>query len=385
MRIFVISRGYPSAKSPQWGCFEKDQAEALARLGHEVVMLSVDTRFRLFWRTMGVSMFEAGGVAVLNAFYLPSRVVGLLGGRVRKKFEQWQLEKVYRLAVQKYGKPDLLYSHYLFITNIALSLKQKYHVPLVGIEHWSEINKPELSPNVRRLGEATYPHLDGLIAVADSLRQSLRRHFAQNAAVVHNMAGREFTYRPGTQADGRLHYIATGSLIHRKGFDLLVKAFAQAGLDKARWQLDIVGGGPEREKLQAMIDAAGLSANITLVGQRTKTEIATMLQQSNVFVLPSRNENFSVAVLEALACGLPVIASVCGGIRECIDEQNGLLFPVDDVDALTKALQQMQQNYSQYDRQQIAADCQARFSPEVIAQQLTDVFESVLTKKEGRK
>ena len=55
MRIFLISRGYPTKREPQWGCFEKDQAEALAKYGHEVVMLSVDTRFRWYWRKIGIT------------------------------------------------------------------------------------------------------------------------------------------------------------------------------------------------------------------------------------------------------------------------------------------------------------------------------------------
>ena len=55
MRIFWIARGYPSQKDPQWGCFEKDQAEALRKAGHEVVVLSVDTRFRWYYRPLGIT------------------------------------------------------------------------------------------------------------------------------------------------------------------------------------------------------------------------------------------------------------------------------------------------------------------------------------------
>ena len=54
MKIFIIARGYPSQKEPTWGCFEKDQAEALSQSGHQVTILSVDTRFRFYWRTLGI-------------------------------------------------------------------------------------------------------------------------------------------------------------------------------------------------------------------------------------------------------------------------------------------------------------------------------------------
>jgi len=55
MFIALISRGVPSKRDPQWGCFEKDQAEALAATGHKVVVISVDTRFRFYWRKLGIS------------------------------------------------------------------------------------------------------------------------------------------------------------------------------------------------------------------------------------------------------------------------------------------------------------------------------------------
>ena len=123
-----------------------------------------------------------------------------------------------------------------------------------------------------------------------------------------------------------------------------------------------------------------LQNNIHLVGIKTKEQIAEILKNSSIFLLPSRNENFSVAVLEALACGLPVIASICGGIRECINETNGLLFPVDDVEKLAQSILYAVQHIDKYDRKAIAEDCLARFSPEVIAEQLTQIFEETIKK-----
>ena len=103
-----------------------------------------------------------------------------------------------------------------------------------------------------------------------------------------------------------------------------------------------------------------------------------LLQQSDMFVLPSRSETFGVVYIEATACGLPIIATDCGGPKEIVTPQNGVLIPMDDTDALANAILHMTAHLSDYDRQAIAADCQARFSPEVIAKQLTDIFEKVL-------
>ena len=160
-----------------------------------------------------------------------------------------------------------------------------------------------------------------------------------------------------------------------------LSAFFKTQLWRKNVRLLIIGGGDEEEILHKMIEKVGLSEKIQLVGRKTRAEIADILCASHAFVLASRSENFSVAVLEALSVGLPVIATICGGIKECINERNGLLVPVEDVDALTKALVEMYENYSRYDTDYIVSDYQNRFSSAVIAHQLTKIFEEVIRKK----
>lgn len=378
MVIYFIARGIPDAHSPQWGCFEIDQARALSAMGHKVVYLSVDSRLRLYYRRLGQTRQVVDGVICYNSFLYPNAMI--IGKYFQRLARRQQLERLYKRAVRTEGKPDVLYSHYLWNTNEAIELHKKYGVPLVGIEHWSELNKHPLPQKVKRQADATYPFVDKLITVSGTLQKRIEDLYHIKAEVVHNMVGKEFVYQPHTET-GKIQFVSTGSLIKRKGFDLLPKAFALADLPKDKWQMQIIGGGKERIRLQQQIDKAGLSANILLVGQKNKQEISRLLNESDAFVLPSRNENFSVAVLEALACGLPVIASICGGIRECIDEKNGLLFEVDDVQELAKAIKQMYEHYRDYDRQAIADDCKARFSAEVIAKQLTEIFEDVTASK----
>ena len=97
-----------------------------------------------------------------------------------------------------------------------------------------------------------------------------------------------------------------------------------------------------------------------------------------MFVLASRKETFGVVYIEVMMLGLPVIASICGGPEEFVQETDGLLVPVEDVNALADAIKYMFENYQLYDRAKIAEDCKNRFSPEVIARQLTDIFEKVV-------
>ena len=142
--------------------------------------------------------------------------------------------------------------------------------------------------------------------------------------------------------------------------------------------LRAAGEGEEKSNLENLIYRYDLQNNIFLLGKMSKSEIASCLRGSDAFVLPSRNENFSVAVLEALASGLPVVATDCGGIRECINDNNGIIVAVDNSGEIANALNTIINNYSKYNRTDIANDCRNRFSADAIATQLTDIFEYVV-------
>lgn len=382
MFIILISRGTPSKRDPQWGCFEKDQAEALSNLGHKVVVISVDSRFRAYWRKLGITHQRINGVDYYDYFLIPGAITRKLFG-IRFNFfvKKKLLLKVFERVVCEQGKPDILYSHYLSNSYLALSLKEKYHLPLVAIEHWSQLNSDVLSDYVTWLGRETYVKCDTVISVSESLRKRLLQHFQQDSSVVHNMVGPEFCRELSIGSRTcKVRFVSTGSLIHRKGYDLLISAFEQLKLPNDKWELLIIGDGEERANLQAQIDQTELGGNIRLMGKKDKSQIIEILLNSDVFVLPSRSETFGVVYIEAMMLGLPVIATVCGGPEGFVRSSDGLLIPVEDINSLSKAIKEMYLHYDRYDREMIAQECRARFSPEVIARQLTEVFEKTIQK-----
>lgn len=382
MFILLISRGTPSKYDPQWGCFEKDQAEALVSLGHKVIVVSVDSRFRLIPRKLGITHAVINGIDYYTSFFIPGALSRKLGGfRFNTFLKLWQLRRIYKYVIRHIGKPDVIYSHYLSNTYLATRLKNEYGIPIVAIEHWSKLNSDQLPGDARLMGDYAYKRIDTLISVSNSLRLRLLQHFDIDSIVVYNMVGSEFC-QVGTsiQSLDKIRFVSTGSLIYRKGFDLLILAFNKLKLSLNNWELDIVGEGKLRKKLQTQIEQSNLQNNIYLIGRKDKNEIADILSNSHIFILPSRNENFSVAVLEALCKGVPVIASICGGIKECINDSNGLLFPVEDIDSLAAAIKYMLENCHSYDRQKISEEARMRFAPDVIARKLTAIFETTISK-----
>lgn len=146
---------------------------------------------------------------------------------------------------------------------------------------------------------------------------------------------------PPLTAAPRHTVLAMGRLSREKGFDLLVRAFAQVTARHADWDLLIVGEGPERAALERLIAESGCRGRIALGGWTDAPHAA--LQHADLFVLPSRYEGFPNALLEALAGGLPAISFACdSGPREILrHEVDGLLVPPEDVAGLAAALDRL--------------------------------------------
>ena len=201
-----------------------------------------------------------------------------------------------------------------------------------------------------------------------------------DSTVVYDMLGQEFvsTPIPKHSLNGNFTFVAVGSLVQIKCYDLLIESFRQSGLSQSGCKVIIVGAGQEHDNLKSQIRRANLQDNVMLVGRKNKEEIISILAKSHAFILSSGAETFGVACIEALSQGLPCIATRCGGPEEFINERNGLLVPPNDVDSMAAAMQTMYDNYCHYDCAAIAAETRHRFGPQTIAKQLTEIFEETI-------
>jgi glycosyltransferase involved in cell wall biosynthesis len=145
-------------------------------------------------------------------------------------------------------------------------------------------------------------------------------------------------------------FVAVARLVHQKGVDLLISAFAQIAGDLEGWTLEVVGDGPLLAELRAQADALGISNRVTFHGH-VPDPIAVM-QQCRVFVLPSRFEGMPNALLEAMASGLaPIVTDASPGPLESVShETTGWVVPTENVRALAGAMLLLARDSAMTDR-----------------------------------
>jgi glycosyltransferase involved in cell wall biosynthesis len=129
-----------------------------------------------------------------------------------------------------------------------------------------------------------------------------------------------------------------GNLLAGKGLGELMEAFIRLAQSRPRLRLAIVGQGPYGEALARRAAAAGVEDRVTMPGRGDAAAVAGWMRAADVFCLPSYSEGCPNVVVEALACGRPVVATRVGGIPELVNEACGMLIPPRDAGELASAL-----------------------------------------------
>jgi glycosyltransferase involved in cell wall biosynthesis len=168
--------------------------------------------------------------------------------------------------------------------------------------------------------------------------------------------------------------IVCGLSSYIKGLPYLFDALVMLRLQREDWHLDIVGDGELRKGCECAVSRLGIAEKITFHGLKTKQEVAEFMRKADIFVLPSILETFSVVTIEALAVGLPVIATRCGGPEEIITRDVGLLVPAKDVAALCEGIDYMLSNLKHFSAEHISNYSVSLFSLERIGEQFHAIY-----------
>ena len=342
MKVLTFTTLYPNNIWPNHGVFIKERMTHFAKLnGCEVKVVSPVPYFPRIkigerWKYSEVARHEKiDGLEVSHPRYFMTPKIGMSLYGLKMFLSVFPAVK----EIQKNFNFDIIDAHYVFPDGFAAALMSKYLKKSVVISaRGSDINRFSEFPLIRRLLRYALHKANRVIAVSHSLKEEiLRLGISENklAVIPNGIDIDKFYTVPKEQARSKLSLplnkkiiLSVGQLTLNKGFDLLIKGLKILSDESfaKNLQLVIVGEGATRKELENLIFSLQLNEHVWLVGVVPHKELYLWYSAADLFCLASKKEGWPNVLLEAMACGTPVVGTPAGGIPEIISTNGvGLL------------------------------------------------------------
>ena len=387
-RILIIPSWYP----PDGGYFFKEHSEALLKMGWRTDVLvnrlvGIRKLIQAGWSALRrYRIGEEDGLRVIRSSYLK------VPGNEKYNILGWarQTARIYLRYEKQFGRPDLILAHSLTWAGYACYLiNRKHGIPYVIVEHrsffvWSSREARQMVlPYHIPLFELAYAHCGKLILVSDSLRKgigALVPSAMERSVVIPNMIREDlFLPPPEPRKTDPFVFIWAGRLEHVKGVDLLLEAVKTLSdrTDKP-FLVRLAGKGSLKEELEQQAAALGVADRVSFLGRLSREEMLKEMQEANCKVLPSRYEAFGVVLIEAMATGLPLIATRSGGPDSIVTKENGILVERENVDELAAAMQEIMANIHDYSAEDIRKHTLKRYGDRSVMEHYKQLFIQLL-------
>lgn len=380
INILILPSWYPDKNNPINGVFFKEQVEGLNKLGINVTVLSINieslSKLKSNKNKMGMQVSIENGVTVYRYYtynFFP-RMTDLYLHYYSKI-----IQKLIKKIENDKGKIELVHIHSAIDAGIAFSLS-KSKIPYIITEHSTKYERDILNKTQIKYLSQVFQRANRVLVVGSGLKKSLSKYIdSSKFEILPNMVS--IKKKDNIKIDNKknkFRFFSLGILTRKKGMDLLIEVFKNNREELKQCELYIGGYGEEKENLEQLIKNYNLQENIKLLGKISRDEIGYYMSNSDCFILASRFETFGIVYLEAMVYGKPVIATQTGGPDDFINDENGILVPIEDVNSIGKAMLYMQKNIDKYNSMNIAKYCDERFSEKVVCNKIIDIYKEVI-------
>ena len=278
------------------------------------------------------------------------------------------------------GKVDIIHAHVGFPGGyIARKLSEINKIPYIITEHMSPFPHNYFKTYDDSLDKRlimAYAGSSRNIAVSEVLASQMKKYDVPRIATIPNLVDDSmFKFISPKNENEAFTFFTLGRMVPQKGIDILLKAFSTL---KAKAVLRIGGDGEYLHTYKNLANTLQIEEKIEWLGELNRKQAFHEFQHCDAFVLPSRHESMGVVFAEALACGKPVIGTICGGPEEFINESNGYLIDPENENMLAEAMESMIQHHDRFDAEYIRQQCAGRFSSKVICQKILDVYQETM-------
>lgn len=367
------------------GDFIQRHAKAAA-LFHQIIVLCVVKIEHPFFEQNRFEEIKKEGNLTEHIIYFKCSISCKLLNRLVSIIKYfWLYRKAALVYLKEKDAPVIAHVHVpLKAGLLALWLKRRCGLDYVLTEHYGIYNNMVDEPFEKRnrvfryftkkiINEAAV-----FCPVSNHMGETIKKILLPKPyRVVYNTVDTSLFYYH-QKANEKFRFIHVSNMASLKNVEGIIRSIARASIENKNIELVIVGKYSNSVQKQAE-ETGLLNAVIYFTGEVSYAEVANQMKQSQSFILFSRTENMPCVVLEALCCGLPVIATRVGGVPEVVNHLNGMLIESEDEISLQQAIISMVKEYNAFDRECISKASQQQFSYQAIGKQISDLYDECLS------
>lgn len=371
--ILFLCRWYPNRYDPMFGLFVKRHAEAAA-VYNKVSVVYAHAADNLN------SPFEIDQ-SVQNGV---NTVIVYFRKRNFKPVSILNYLRAIKKGLKKVERPNVIHVNILTRLGIvALWYKIFRNTPYIITEHWSRyLPGNDYKGCLRKLATKTVvKHASIVSVVTDNLAQAMQNHGLNNKnyRIIPNIVDTN-QFVPIEHTNEIPSFVHVSCFENKsKNISGLLDSLNALYKKGVQFRCTLVGDGMDFEAMKSYCNKLGLNEVVSFTGLLEGKELSQTIARHDFLVVSSNYENLPVVIPEAMACGLPVVSTNVGGIREIVDNECGILVEPFNVQALADAIEQMIYNYQSYDSTVIRQKVVSRNSTESVGTLLTDWYNEILS------
>ncbi len=386
IKVLLLSRWYPHRKDPMLGLFVQRHAEAIAQLC-EVFVLYVQEDENIKDNIFETDQFCLNNVSTIIVYYKKKAKASIFakGFNIINYFKAYK--KGWKMLKKQNINPDIIHANILTRTGIvALYLKIFKNIPFVITEHWSRYLNNSISYKgyFRKLFTRIIVRKAAAITtVTKNLMEAMQKHHLLNNSyyVIPNVVDVDKFFpkqNVGKNLKKRIIHISCFEDIS-KNISGIMRSVEKLSHIRQDFEIRFVGDGLDKKKLEKFAKTLGIKDTCVFFdGLMEGQHLVDYLNTADFLILFSNYENLPVVILEAFACGLPVLSTDVGGISEYLIEERGVLTKAGDESAFVEKLDYMLSSYSNFNKEKIREFALNNFSNKVIGESFYNIYKDIL-------
>jgi glycosyltransferase involved in cell wall biosynthesis len=383
IKVLYLPRWYPHRYDPMPGLFIERHARSVAGLA-DIAVLYVHQDENLKDSRLEIERSRDEELFQLKLYYRPSRFpVPFIRSLINHcRFAKYHSRGL-RMVKAEFGKPDIIHVNVLTRLGLmALIYKWMSGTPYVITEHWTRYlpHMDNFKGALRKfITRMVVRNASAVLPVTDNLRKAMEKHGLVNSnyRVIPNVVDMKMfrIIEDDTLMQEKTFIHVSCFEDRQKNISGMLRVLKRLSEQRNDWDCLMIGDGIHFEMLKNYARDLELDASIvSFTGLKENEELAHLMAGAAFQVMFSRFENLPVVILESYACGVPVLSTDVGGIKEHLNKDLGILIPSEDEALLFEKLNFMLDHFHEYDKKKIRKYAEEHFSREVIGRMLAKVY-----------